>query len=87
MNFISKFKNILHFLVKDGCIAVKFYSIFDYVRNFRDFQFLRETGSKYKKRSMKKFRRVGWGYVIQNQISPNFRFPEVRISASGNMTQ
>ena len=38
------------------------------------------TGSKSKKWSMKKFRGMGWGYVIQNQISPNLRFPEVGIS-------
>ena len=48
---------------------------------FSDFQFVWETGSKSKKRSMKKFRGAGWGYVIQNQISPDFRFPEVGISA------
>ena len=47
--------------------------------HFRDFQFARKTGLKFKKRSMKKFRGVGWGYVIQNQISPDFRFPEVVI--------
>ena len=37
--------------------------------------------SKSKKWSMKTFRGVGWGYMIQNQIlSPDFRFPEVDIS-------
>ena len=34
---------------------------------------MRETGSKTKMRSMKKFRGVGWGYVIRNQISPDFQ--------------
>ena len=34
VNFISKLKKILHFLVKDGCIVVKFYSILVYVNPF-----------------------------------------------------
>ena len=42
---------------------------------------MRETGSKSKKQSMKIIRGVGWGYMIQNQISPDFGFPEVSISA------
>ena len=39
---------------------------------------MRETGSKSKKPSMNKL--GGWGYAIQNQISPDFGFPEVGIS-------
>ena len=67
MNFISKLKKILCFLVKDGCIAVKSYLILVYVCSFRDFQFVRETGSKSKKWSMKKIR--GWGGDIRNPKS------------------
>ena len=40
---------------------------------------MRETGSKSKKQSIKNFTGVGWGYMIQNQISPDFRFPKVGI--------
>ena len=42
-----------------GYIVVKFYSILVYMRPV--FQFVRETGSKSKKRSMKKFRAGGGG--------------------------
>ena len=38
------------------------------------------TGSKVQKAVYEKIKGLGWGYVIQNQISPNFRFPEVGIS-------
>ena len=34
---------------------------------------MRETGSESKKWSVKKFRGVAWGYMIRNQISPDFR--------------
>ena len=49
--------------------------------HFSVFQFVRTTRSKSKKRTMKKFRGVEWGYVFQNQTSPNFSFTEVGISA------
>ena len=39
-----------------------------------------DTGSKSKTQSMKKIRELGRVYVIQNQISSDFRFPEVGIT-------
>ena len=60
---------------------MKFFSILVMCVHFSHFQFVRKTGSKSKKQSMKKNRGVGWGYMIQNQTSPDFSFPERGISA------
>ena len=61
---------------------MKFYSILVYVRPFQRLSVcgLRETGSNSIKRPMNRFRGWGGGDVIQNQTSPDFKFPAVSIS-------